>query len=212
MVRFLSRKISYEIFKGKKPSLAHFKVFKIKYFIHINDKKDIDKFEAKSELRIFLSYSKTSRAYKIYNLKNDTVEESPHVIFNESVDKSVNYRNEDNEDFIENKKEHEVDEDDTEEPARPQEEVSSQTGNNPIINIRELKSYLLENVIRNLNELTRTRSHFRIIEEMNSLALVSQIEPKNTKIAPTDESWINVMHEEYINLNKIKCDFLCRDP
>ena len=113
LVRFSSRKTSYEMFKGKKPSLAHFKVFGTKYFVHINDKKEIDKFEAKSESEIFLDYSKTSRAYWIYNLKNDTVEESPHVIFNESVDKSVNCRNEDNEDFIENKKEHEVNDDDT---------------------------------------------------------------------------------------------------
>ena len=116
------------------------------------------------------------------------VEESSHVIFNESVDKFVNYRNEDNEDYMENKKEHEVDEDDTEEPTRPQGEVSSHTGNNSIINIRKLKSHLLENVIENLHEPTRTRSHFRIIEEMNSLALVSQIEPKNIEIALTDES------------------------
>ena len=38
MVRFSSRKISYEMFKGKKPSLAHFKVFRTKYFVHINKK------------------------------------------------------------------------------------------------------------------------------------------------------------------------------
>ena len=31
---------------------------------------------------------------------------------------------------------------------------------------------------------------------MNSLVLVSQIEPKNTEIVLTNESWINVMHEE----------------
>ena len=91
------------MFKSKKPSLAHFQVFGIKYFVHINDKKDLDKFEVKSEPEIFLSYSKTSRAYRIYNLKHETVEESPHVIFNESVDKPVNCRNEDNENFVENK-------------------------------------------------------------------------------------------------------------
>ena len=76
----------------------------------------------------------------------------------------------------------------TKERARPQGEVSSHTGNNSIINIRELKSHPLENVIRNLHEPTRIRSHFRLIEEMNSLALVSQIEPKNTEIALTAES------------------------
>ena len=39
MVRFSSRKILYEMFKGKKSSLAHFKVFGTKYFVHINEKK-----------------------------------------------------------------------------------------------------------------------------------------------------------------------------
>ena len=106
------------------------------------------------------------------------------------------YRNVENEDFIENKTQHEIDEDDTEEPTRPQGKVSSQTGINTIINVRELKSHPLENIIGNLNEPTRTRCHFRIIEEMNSLALVSQIEPKNTEISLIGESWINTMHEE----------------
>ena len=55
----------------------------------MNEKKNIDKFEVKSEPGIFLGYSETSRAYRIFNLKNDTVEESPHVIFNENSDKYV---------------------------------------------------------------------------------------------------------------------------
>ena len=102
--------------------------------------------------------------------------------------KNLSHRYEDIEDFIEVKPQHEDDVDDLEEQAQPQGEVSSQTENHTIINVRELKSHLLKNIIENLNELTRTRSHFRIIEEMNSLALVSQIEPKNTDVALTDES------------------------
>ena len=66
--------------KVKKSLLAHFKVFGTRCFVHINEKKNIDKFEPKSEPRIFLGYSETSRAYRIYNLKNNFVEESPHVI------------------------------------------------------------------------------------------------------------------------------------
>ena len=47
MVRNSSKKTSYEMFKGKKPSLAHFKIFRTRCFVHINDKKNIDKFEKK---------------------------------------------------------------------------------------------------------------------------------------------------------------------
>ena len=110
--------------------------------------------------------------------------------------KFVSYRNEDHEDFIEVKTQHEADVDDTQDQAQSQGEVSSQTENHNIVNVRELKSHPLENIIENLNEPTRTRSHFKIIDEMNSLTLVSQIEPKNTDVALTDESWINAMHEE----------------
>ena len=39
MVRFSCKKMSYEMFKDKKLSLAHFKVFGTKYFVQINEKK-----------------------------------------------------------------------------------------------------------------------------------------------------------------------------
>ena len=54
MVRFSSRKTSYEIFKGKKHSLAHFKVFGTKYFIHINDKKILINLKKKVNQEFFL--------------------------------------------------------------------------------------------------------------------------------------------------------------
>ena len=109
---------------------------------------------------------------------------------------NLSHRNEDHEDFIEVKTQHEAEVDDTENQARSQGEGSSQIENHNIVNVRELKSHPLENIIENLNEPARKRSHFRIIDEMNSLALVSQIEPKNIDVALTDESWINTMHEE----------------
>ena len=62
MVRFASKKISYEMFRGKKPLLAHFKVFGRQCYVHINDKKNIDKFKTKSEPEIFRGYFETSRA------------------------------------------------------------------------------------------------------------------------------------------------------
>ena len=91
MVRPSSKKTPYELLKGKKPSLAHFKVFRTKSFIHVNDKRDLDKFEVKSESEIFLDYFEHSRAYRVFNLKNECVEESPHVNFVELTDKTKNH-------------------------------------------------------------------------------------------------------------------------
>ena len=193
-----SRKTPYELFKGKSPSIAHFKVFGTKYFVHINDKRDIDKFEAKSERGIFLGYSETSRAYRIYNLKTECVEESPHVVFDESTDGLLSCRNKEDEDFIEN----EANQKDSEEESnqisksKSQGEVTTAEGNSSIINVRELRDHPLDKIIGSLHEPPKTKSHFRIIEEMDSLALVSLIEPKNIESALSDEFWVNAMHDE----------------
>ena len=48
-------------------------------------KKNTDKFDSRSDEGIFLGYSLNSRAYKIFNRKSLTVEESTHVIFDESI-------------------------------------------------------------------------------------------------------------------------------
>ena len=99
MVRSFSKKTPYELFKGKSPSIAHFKVFGTKYFVHINDKRDTDKFEAKSKPKIFLGYSAISRVYRIYNSKHDCIKESPHVVFDEATDNHP-CRDEDEGEFI----------------------------------------------------------------------------------------------------------------
>ena len=189
MVRHLSRKTPYELFKGKSPSITHFKVFSTKYFVHINDKRDIDKFEAKSELRIFLGYSTTSRAYMIYNSKHDCIEESPHVVFDETIDNHL-CRDEDEGEFIKKNIEQKDDQEETKSEdqkikSRIQGEETITLGT--IVNVLEHRNHPLDRIISNLHDPPRTRSHFKMIEEMNSLALVSQVESKDTESTLNDE-------------------------
>ena len=85
MVRPILKKTPYELYKDKKPVIFYFKSFGCKCFILINGKKNISKFDSRSDEGIFLSYSLNSRAYRIFNKKSLTVEESSHVIFDESI-------------------------------------------------------------------------------------------------------------------------------
>ena len=75
--------------KGKKPNISYFKPFGVKYFVHNNNKENLDKFDSKSEIGYFLGYSDNSRSYRVFHVKNNYVEESSHVLFEEStVDRS----------------------------------------------------------------------------------------------------------------------------
>jgi len=84
LVRPKIKKTPYELLKNKKPTVSYFKIFRCKCYVHNNNKENLDKFDAKSQEAIFLGYSEVSRAFRVYILKNKTVEESPHVIFDEN--------------------------------------------------------------------------------------------------------------------------------
>ena len=84
MIRSVLKKTPYEFLKGRKPNLAHLRVFGCVCFIHNNDKDNLGKFDAKSDEGIFLGYSSQSKAYKVLNKRTNRVEESVHVVFNEN--------------------------------------------------------------------------------------------------------------------------------
>ena len=50
----------------------------------LNTKDNLGKFDSKADEGIFLGYSTSSKAYRIFNKGTLVVEESMHVIFNES--------------------------------------------------------------------------------------------------------------------------------
>ena len=87
MVRPILKKTPYELFKGKKPNLSHFKVFGCTCYVLNNGKIDVGKFDEKSDKEIFLGYASNAIAYRVFNKKTLIVEESPHVIFDESNSK-----------------------------------------------------------------------------------------------------------------------------
>lgn len=84
IIRPILKKTPYDLFKGRKPNIAHFHFFGCKCFIINNDKDNLGKFNEKSNEGIFLGYSLYTKAYIIYNKITLTIEESMHVSFNET--------------------------------------------------------------------------------------------------------------------------------
>jgi len=74
------------LFKGRKPNVAHLKIFGCKCFVLNDGKENLGKYDSKANEAIFLGYSLTNKAYRVFNRRTLNVEESIHVVFDEIVD------------------------------------------------------------------------------------------------------------------------------
>ncbi|KAG5557096.1 hypothetical protein RHGRI_007380 [Rhododendron griersonianum] len=91
MIRSILNKTPYELWKGRKPNISHFRAFGCKCFVHNNDRDDLGKFDARSDEGIFVGYSTSSKAYRVFNKRTLVVEESVHVAFDETDHISSKY-------------------------------------------------------------------------------------------------------------------------
>jgi hypothetical protein len=80
--RFL-KKISYELFTGKKPNVSYFKVFGSKCFILIKRGRK-SKFAPKVVEGFLLGYDSNTRAYRVFNKSTELVEVSCDIVFDET--------------------------------------------------------------------------------------------------------------------------------
>nr|GEW03509.1 retrovirus-related Pol polyprotein from transposon TNT 1-94 [Tanacetum cinerariifolium] len=76
-------KTPYELFKGRSPTLS----FMIPFGCHIsilNTLEQLGKFDGKLDEWIFVGYSTTSKAFRVYNIRTRKVEENLHITFLEN--------------------------------------------------------------------------------------------------------------------------------
>ncbi|XP_056691797.1 uncharacterized protein [Spinacia oleracea] len=84
MIRVVLNKTPYELLKGTTPNISYFRAFGCKCFIHNNGKRNLGKFDERGDEAVFLGYALNSKAYKVYNKRSMCVEESVHIIFDET--------------------------------------------------------------------------------------------------------------------------------
>ncbi|GMI77355.1 hypothetical protein HRI_001404800 [Hibiscus trionum] len=200
MIRPILKKTPYEILKSKKPNISYFHPFGCKCFVLNNGKDNLGKFDAKSDEAIFIGYSLTSKAYRVFNKRTLVVEESIHVVFDDNLLPRKDSCNDDDVGIInafdggQTSKEDEIPtkEEDTQDPplealkdlALEEKEVSYP---------RELNYVKDGEILGDPSKGVTTRSSLRL---MNHVAFISCIEPKNIKEALKDDFWIMAMQEE----------------
>src|SRR3954471_11243923 len=199
-IRKILKKTPYELWKNRTPNISYFHIFGCYCYI-LNNKDSLGKFDSKSDKGIFLGYSSTSKGYRIYNLKNQCVEESMHVMFDEL-----------NVAALENSHEDEVT--DLEAIPNTQSSDASNTMNiiqeaknnseqptaNPPKGWKSVTDHPHEQIIGDTSDQVRTRNFFK--DNSNNMAMISQVEPKNINDALKDESWMEAMTEELSQFEK----------
>ena len=85
--RLGTKKTPYELWKGRKPNMKYFRIFGSTCFI-LKDRENMGKFDSRSDESIFLGYSSTSKAYRVYNKRTMKVMETMNVVIDESSDSS----------------------------------------------------------------------------------------------------------------------------
>nr|GEV05723.1 hypothetical protein [Tanacetum cinerariifolium] len=76
-------KTPYELFKGRLPALSFMRPFGCHVLI-LNILDRLGKFDGKSDEGIFVGYSTTSKAFRVYNIRTRKVEENLHINFLEN--------------------------------------------------------------------------------------------------------------------------------
>ncbi|WJX83468.1 hypothetical protein P8452_66129 [Trifolium repens] len=147
--------------------------------------------DPKSDEGIFLGYSLTSRAYRVFNNRTRTMMESINVVIDDCSD---NVPDVDPDVDTSHPKPEDSEVVEIPEKTDQQEDV---TPVNKGPSVRVQKNHPKELIIGSPESGVMTRSR----EVVSNACFVSKVEPKNVKEALTDEFWIEAMQEE---LNQFK--------
>jgi len=207
-IRPILEKTTYELFKGIRPNSSYFHQFGCTCYI-LNNKLYLKKFDAKTQIGIFLGYSERSKTYRVYNSETLCVEESMHVKFDDKEpgnetpeqDESVadiqmpeDTSEPDQTAEYEEIPEAEITPEAQDEVASDEAQDGSQQANQSKNTFKYKSSHPEDQIIGNKESPTRTRSYFR--QEESMIGLLSVIEPITVDEALSDDGWILDMQEE----------------
>ena len=194
-IRPILKKTPYELFKGRKPNIAYFHIFGCKCFVLNNDKDNLGKFDEKSAEGIFLGYSLSSKAYRIYNKRTLTIEESMHVSFDENNPSKEDIIVDNDDDLVDIPQEIDFISGNENQPEHHEEQDPQDANINDLPKEwRTHRDHPIDKIIGDISQGVSTRLNLK--DACLNMAFVSQIEPSKVDEALGDDQWIIAMQEE----------------
>ncbi|GKD43180.1 retrovirus-related pol polyprotein from transposon TNT 1-94, partial [Tanacetum coccineum] len=209
---------SYDVFRGRSPDISYFYVFGCLVHIHIH-MDHLGKFDEKADDGFFLGYSPMAKAFRVFNIRRQEMEETIHVTFSEddeSISQSstegdaINFnenRSFPDDEFLEPRSEESVISEDppefTEADNHPTLNKPNQTKSADLFELAEPQNNHIElvNIIGEPFAGITTRSRIRdsypaSASECLYVNFLSEMEPKKLIEALEEEGWIIAMQEE----------------
>nr|UBX54590.1 transposon Pol polyprotein [Lupinus angustifolius] len=167
-------------------------------FVLNNGNDNLGKFDAKADEGIFLGYSLTSKAYRVFNKRALAMEESVHVSFDETnpVLKDVISCDEDDLPSSHAKENSIVDITNDPKELRMDDNLSSQEEHIHSDLPKEWRTHRNHHIDNIISDISKGITTCRMLDACLNMAFVSQIEPSKIDDAIEDEHWILAMQEE----------------
>ncbi|KAI4371673.1 hypothetical protein MLD38_009999 [Melastoma candidum] len=217
-------KTPYELYKGKVPNISYFHPFGSHCYILRLPKENVGKFDARSDEGVFLGYSESSKAYRVFNKRTLVVEESINVIINDSqyTEESIlSDRPSTQLPAAEEQKESAVplktnsvqiqsvigQDANSEGPSEANDSYKNLLDRVPTL---YKKRHPMEQVIRDIQKGIQTRRSVNLFCEHS--AFLSQKEPTSIDEALADPNWIIAMQEELNQFERNKVWTLVQRP
>ncbi|GKB14268.1 retrovirus-related pol polyprotein from transposon TNT 1-94 [Tanacetum coccineum] len=185
-------KTSYDVFRGRSPNINYFHVFGCHVHIH-NHRDHLGKFDEKDNDGLFLGYSLVAKAFRVFNIRRQEIEETLHVTFSED-DEAISQSNTEGDaiNFNENRSFPD------DEFLEPRSEVTQCLGNTEWSREKHIELFnIIGEPLAGITTKSRIRdSDAALASECLYVNFLSKMEPKKLIEALEEEGWIIAMQEE----------------
>ncbi|WVZ97913.1 hypothetical protein U9M48_043415 [Paspalum notatum var. saurae] len=221
-LRAVLNKTSYELRFGRQPKVSHLRVFGYRCFVLKQG--NLDKFEPRSSIGVFLGYATHSHAYRVWLLDSGRIVETCEVTFDETMpcttpsfelaapEPAASLSKDDEGALVPSPSTtwEQPPLDPSVHAAGPAEDVGEVT-TEPQPSRMVQRDHPPRNIIGGLNERV-TRSRSTTIAHFAHSAFVASFEPHDVGHALSDANWVNAMHEEVENFERNQVWVLVEPP